>query len=206
MSFCRTIIASGCVFAAVSTSNVEAQDYYQSEALSRDSAYETNGNAFFLRGGYAFADTEEFSDPSSFYSSIGLRQKLHRIGDSMFSLEGEFLAAREEEDFLILGTPIEVRVWELVPNAALRWQYNFDGRLAPYVSVGVGPAITLASVESGGVVVSDSSVDFAYTGRAGVELSVTPKFGLEAGYRFLGISDDIAVGFHAAEIGLNFKF
>lgn len=216
-------------FAAL-TSPAAAQDHYRSEALSRDSAFETNGDAFFVRGGYAFDSTEEITiaeanaalapfgvmvagnpgdevfDTSAFYASLGFRQKLKRFGDSMLSVEEEFLAARSSESVDILGVPVAYREWDLFPNAALRWQYNFNGAVAPYASLGAGPGIILSTLESGASEVSETDVVFAYTGRAGLEFNVTPRFGVEAGYRYLGVTDATTAGFHAAEIGLNFKF
>ncbi len=235
--FLKYTLAGSAAFAC-SLSVAPAQEYYQSKELDRDSAYESNGNAFFLRAGYAFDSTEEFTiadlnaelaplgvmvsgnpsdelvNTSAFYSSIGVRQKLKRAGESMISLEGEFLAVREEEKRELTGAFgsafFQAVGWGLLPNAALRWQYNFDGRVSPYASAGLGPAITLFSFERTingvGFETKNTDVVFGYTGRTGLEFAITPSFGIEAGYRYLGATDDVAVGFHAGELGLNFKF
>lgn len=201
-------------------SSASGQEYYRSEALARDSAYHTNGNAFFLRGGYVFDSTEEdfddfsgipgledLGDTSSVYGSLGVRNKLIRAGASMFALEVEALVARDTVDFDDgLGNFLDFNEWIVAPQISGRWQYNFHGRIAPFASVGVGPAIVIDSIESSIGDVSDTSVFFSYNGRAGLEINITPRFGMEAAYRYLGVTDETTAGFHAGEIGFNFKF
>ena len=197
-----------------------AQTHNPAPALARDSAYETNGNAFFLRGGYVFDSTNEafdafstipglsdLSDTSAIYGSLGVRQKVDRAGRSMFSVEGEAIVARDTIDFDDgAGNFLDYREWIVAPQAGARWQYNFHGRVAPYASFGVGPAIVFDTVESSIGDFDESSVYFSYNGRAGLELAVSPRVGIEAGYRYLGVTDAATAGFHAGEIGLNLKF
>lgn len=197
-----------------------AQDAYRSKALSRASAYHTNGDAFFVRGGYVFDNTEEdfddlagfpgaadLADSSAVYGSIGARAKIARAGASMFGLEFETLVARDTVEISDgVGVFADISQWVVAPQANARWQYNFHGVVAPYASFGVGPAVVIQSIDSTIGQFRDTSVVFSYNGRAGLEFGLADRFGVETGYRYLGVTDEGTAGAHAAELGLNFKF
>lgn len=160
-------------------------------------------DGLFGRGGYVVADTEDLADVEAFYGAVGGRWDLSAL--AQISLEGEFLFANQDESFDLGGSILEADAWLLLPNAALRWQWPI-GAFRPYLSAGVGPGIDIVSVEAFGFDDTESDVFLGYTGRAGVEFSLAPKFGFEAGYRYIGSAEDGRAGLHAAEIGLNLRF
>jgi len=210
----------GILVSVLIVSSANAQRVYSNEALERDSVYHSYGSAVFARGGYVFDGTEgdlddlvlpdefdELTDTSAIYGSAGVRSSFHRAGDSTFSVEGEVVVARDSIDLTeALGETFDASIWVVAPQLNARWQYNADGVVAPYASVGVGPAVQLLSVDTSFGEFEDTDVSFSYNGRAGLEFNVARAFGVEAGYRYLGITDGLTTGYHAGEIGLNFKF
>ncbi len=172
-----------------------------------------------MRGGHIFDNTEEFLDDllstpglddlgdlSSAYGAVGYRAKLARAGASMFALEGEVVVARGSIDVTDGVLFAEFTEWDVAPQLNLRWQYNFHRTVAPYASVGVGPTFAFYEIDSSFGGISGDDVLFSYNGRAGLEFSITNRFGIEGGYRYFGVTEGVTVGFHAAEVGLNFKF
>jgi opacity protein-like surface antigen len=124
----------------------------------------------------------------------------------MFALEGEIVVARETFDFDEAGVFVEYSEWNVAPQANLRWQYNFHGSVAPYASIGVGPTFAFYDADTS---IGDFSADdvlFSYNGRAGLEFAISERVGIEGGYRYFGFTDAGTAGFHAGEVGLNFKF
>ncbi|MEO1014465.1 MAG: hypothetical protein AAFX08_04675 [Pseudomonadota bacterium] len=121
---------------------------------ARGSVYNSYRNAFFARGGYAFADAFLGVDVPTEYSAIGFaigaRQRLGRSGRTIWSIEEELYATRNSEDGEILGAPFSVTEWIFAPNAALRWQWFASDVIAPYASLGVGPGIVFTSTELAG--------------------------------------------------------
>ncbi|MEL6369339.1 MAG: outer membrane beta-barrel protein [Pseudomonadota bacterium] len=171
------------------------------------SVYNSFGrNSAFIRGGYAFADTEDFTDYSAPNIAVGGSYFLSASGKSRFFVEGEIYVSRQSESVSGVGISADATQWILAPNVAGRWQYQANGTVAPFISAGIGPGLVITSVDLNGL--SDSTTDFvfAYTSRAGLHLTLSDKIDLEAAYRYLGLTQDGSIGIHGAEAGLNVKF
>lgn len=195
-------------FAATSGA-AHAQTGPDTRNLQRASIYQQFGNAVFIRGGYIFTDTDDAPiDTQAIYGAIGASGKIARRGRSKFSAEGEIIVFRDGEDELldpVSGLPIAIAPvsWSVSAVGGVRWQYELTKALQPYASVGLGVSHLRASTP---LTQAASTWTFAYTGRAGLEARLTDSIGLEGGYRYLGLANGGSVGFHALEVGLNYRF
>jgi|GEM_PF-3322842 len=183
-----------------------AGDSYQRKASKRrrsGSVYSNFGQKVFLRGGYTFAASA--GEPlvelegSGLVGGIGYSRLLNRSGSSKFFTEGEVVYIEGDGDAAISIDTISFLT-------SLRWEYDVGG-VSPFVSGGVGLAYLRAT--SPLTTVTDNSINFAYTGRAGIVTSVSHHLSLEAAYRFAGALNSGLLGnlsSHSAEIGLNYDF
>ena len=173
---------------------------------SRGSVYQRYGSTAFIRGGLFFADTEAGTDVSQPYGAIGYRRQISRRGRSNIGLEGEIVGAFDSETIDVLGTIVDTDVLLLAGVGSARLDYEVSRSFAPFASVGLGVAYARASVDDGVTEISDGEVAFAYTGRAGFAANFSDRFGIEAAYRYLGVTSDATGGLHGGELGLNYRF
>ncbi len=183
------------------------QSQSPSRRRSTGSIYRQYGSAVFARGGLFFADTNTLTDVSQPYGSLGYRQIFAAKGKSIFSWEGEVLGARDSETLPtgLMGSDIDVSSTLIAGLASARWDYVLSEVLSPFVSAGIGIAYVRGSVDDGVASISNDDFEFAYTGRAGLAVNVTDQLGLEAAYRFVGVTAGTD-GFHGGELGLNYRF
>lgn len=169
------------------------------------SVYNSFGQSLFLRGGYIFAahGGGEADSSSAPLAAIGYRSKGARMGNHVWSLETEAVYARDSEDIL---STVTLSGFTLGGFLAGRWDYATGSPISPYASAGVGPVYIEATIADAFTEITDSTVVFGYTGRAGMEVQISDSVSLDLGYRYLGVTDDGTAGLHTAEGGLNFNF
>ena len=193
------------VLQAQADAQPQSRGRYNSANVRRGgSVYSSYGQKVFVRGGYSFAGhgTGAFSETGPVIAA-GYGQPIDLFGDNV-SIEGEIVYVSNSDTVDILGIPVENDLWGLTGLISLRWQP--PGAIAPYVSAGVGPAYYHAEVSGGGLDASDGDFMLGYSARAGAVASLGDQFSLEAGYRYLGATLSGTVGYHAAEVGLNYEF
>lgn len=173
------------------------------------SVYGKFNQAAFVRGGYIFAAhgggvSESASAPMA---SVGFWSPLSRSGNHRWSFESEVVYVRDSEDVVIVPPDtLTISGYALTGLFSLRWQYETGGFLSPYVSAGVGPTYARAKISDGIDEISDGVWAFGYSGRAGLEARVSQNVSMEAGYRYLGATNNGNLGLHTGEVGVNFKF
>jgi len=170
------------------------------------SVYKNYGNQAFVRGGYVFAGRGGSAFEDGFGGSIGVRHPFAHSGRSAYSIEGELLYARNSEDGIPFGTPVDASIWTLTGLVSLRWDYETGAGINPFLSVGGGPSYVRYKIESGLVSGSDDDFTFAYSGRAGFQIELTDQLSLEPAYRYLGTTQPGTPGAHSGEIGVNLSF
>lgn len=182
-----------------------ATNYPTRRAVSRGSVYSSYGQKVFVRGGYSFAGhgSNGVADTGPVLA-VGYGRPINLFGDSI-SVEGEIVYVRDSETIDILGLPVETTVWGLTALASLRWQPT-DGAIAPFASFGVGPAYYNAEAVGGGLSVSDGDFFLGYSGRVGAVARLGDQFSVEAAYRYLGAALNGTIGYHTAEVGVNYEF
>jgi len=184
-----------------------AGDSYQRKASKRTrsgSVYSSYGQKVFVRGGYSFAGhgAGAFSETGPIIAA-GYGRPIDLFGDSV-SIEGEIVYVSNSDTVDILGIPVQNDLWGLTGLVSLRWQPA--GNIAPFASLGVGPAYYSTEVTGGGLDASGSDLFLGYSARAGAVASIGDQFSLEAGYRYLGAALNGTIGYHAAEVGVNYEF
>lgn len=98
-------------------------------------------------------------------------------------VEGEL--ARRENEFE--SFPGEARATSLMINAF--YDFNREGRIRPYVGVGVGGANIEADGGAGPISFDDDDTVFAYQGLVGVAFALTEQLDLDVGYRYFVAPD-----------------
>ncbi|MGF1545164.1 MAG: outer membrane protein [Parvularculaceae bacterium] len=191
----------------------DGSDFRNASELNRGSVYKSYGAGAFVRAGYIFATTKE-GDFNAPLVSGGFEWSA--FGPSPLRLETEIVATRDNQDFDLLGVPTEVTSTLAAALVGVSAHSNITSWLSPYIGAGVGVGYVRAAVETGeadvlGVIVpatseSEDDIAFAFTGRTGLNASVTPRIDLQAGYRFLGFTNDGTLGLHGGELGFNYKF
>ena len=154
---------------------------------SAGSMYSRFKNTIALRSGYAFDVT---GGGDGFYGGLAYTRKLNNSANA-FKLDFELLGFADS-DYYYSSTSAGAFL------TSVMWQYE-NSPVQPFLSAGVGY-----------LVVSDgfSSADaFAYQARAGVNVPIIPRLGLEGAYRYLGASNSYgSADIHGAELNLNINF
>ncbi len=169
----------------------------------RGSVYNSYSRRAFVRGGTAFSGGgAQFGD--NFAGAAGVGFDLGRRG---LSVETEILALRDSETLVdpFLGT-VTAKALGLAGLVSLRYDVETDFGVNPFASVGVGPGYLRASLDDGVTSTSGDDFTFAYSGRAGVTVDFSERFGVEAAYRFLDTSQNGFPAQHLVELGLNLGF
>ncbi|MGF1544894.1 MAG: outer membrane protein [Parvularculaceae bacterium] len=171
------------------------------------SVYDGYGNAVFASAGHAFAahTSDGDFDVSGFSGGGGYRRAFLRRAGFRFFFQPEIVYVRESEGVDILGVEIDNTLWGLAGLLSTRVEYP-NAFLTPFVSAGVGPAYFETVVDDGISKIKDGELAVGYGARAGVERAITRQISLEAAYRYLGATREQAIGFHGAEIGVNYNF
>lgn len=170
------------------------------------SRYRESRQAVFVRGGYAFASGGSgLADGAGAPAyAAGYRVKLKE--GSAFSFEGEMIY-QKDSDPVTIGVGIEqATVRSITGLSSVRWDGPKLGAFTPFVSGGFGPAHVKSKLDNGVTPLTDSSVELGYGGRIGVAAPLFRNVSVEAGYRYLGATNDDAVKTHSAEIGLAYHF
>lgn len=170
------------------------------------SVYSAYSSTVFSRGGYAFAASDNSDFDESVMGSIGWRKAFGNASASGLSFETELLYAHNSESGLILGTPIDAKVWTLTGLLGLRYDIRTRAGVNPFFSVGVGPSYIKTKISSLGGSASGDDITFAYSGRAGIDIKVSDRFSFEPAYRYTGTTQSGLPGVHSAELGLNLRF
>lgn len=100
-----------------------------------------------------------------------------------FRVEGEL--ARRENEFE--SFPGEARATSLMLNAF--YDFHREGRIRPYVGVGVGGANIEAEGGVGPISFDDDDTVFAYQALVGVAFEITEQLDLDVGYRYFVAPD-----------------
>ena len=161
--------------------------------------------AAFVRGGYIFTthsggDSDQASSP---LAAVGYRTAPLLRGRHAFSIETEAVYTRDSTDTF---QPFTFTNWTITGVAALRWEYETGSIVNPYISAGLGPNYRELKVSDGVMKNKNGEWAFGYSGRAGLTARLTTDITVEAGYRYLGATQNPTSGLHAAEFGLNFTF
>ena len=99
--------------------------------------------------------------------------------NSRWSVEGEFSSMPDatQGDLIEFDTSI----WSVSANVL----YHFTAeRMTPYVSGGIGVVNANADLEDSGLVVDDTSAEFAWNWGAGVKTALNNRFGLRGDLRY----------------------
>lgn len=161
--------------------------------------------AFFVRGGYTLAASGgglADGKGANLYSG-GYRSRISRSWP--LSLEAEVIFQRDKDDVIIGVGQEEATRRAITGLVSLRYDGFRFGKFTPYFSGGVGPAQVKSQIDDGFTPISDSNIELGYQARVGLSYPLTRKFGVEAGYRLLGATND-DIKTHSAEIGLNYRF
>lgn len=167
------------------------------------SVYRGFSRQAFVRGGTAFSGGgAEFGGNFTGAAGVGFD-----IGNSGLSLQTEVLVLRDTETLVdpFFGT-ITAKALGLAGLLSLRYDLDTGVGVNPFATVGVGPGYFRATLDDGFTSISDDDITFAYSGRAGVAIDVTKRFGIEAAYRYLDTSQSGFPGQHSVELGLNLGF
>lgn len=183
---------------------------YDHRALS----YAAWHDGFFVRGGYGFhAHAAGISGSlSAPMGAAGYRHTISLYGRSRILFEMEGVYVRDSESITDGVNVAKATVWGVSGLAGFRWQYDTRVGVSPFVSASVGPNYSHARLEFGPgsnpsfYSIADGGWAFGYSGRAGIEASLSDRVSIEAAYRYLGATKDVTDGVHAAEIGLNFNW
>ncbi len=183
------------------------KDKKQKRARRSGSVYDNFGNAVFASGGYAFGGhvSDGDFDVSGLIGGGGFRHAFLRRGGFRLWIQPEVVYTRDSETVDIIGVPIENTFWGITGLISLRADYRNDF-LTPFFTAGVGPSICETVVDDGVSKAKSGQLAVGYGGRAGVERAITETLSLEAAYRYLGATRDQALGWHGAEIGINYNF
>jgi opacity protein-like surface antigen len=174
--------------------------------LERRSRYRESRQAAFVRGGYAFAagGAGLADGKGAPVFAAGYKTKLSERSD--FSFEGE-LIYQKDKDPVTIGIGVEeATLTAMTALASLRWDGPQFGPVRPYVSGGFGPARVKTKLDDGISPLTDSSIELGYGGRVGVVRPLFRNVDVEAGYRFLGATNDNAANTHTLEIGFSYRF
>ncbi len=172
-------------------------------AARRGSVYNSYSRRAFVRGGTAFSGGgADFGDNFAGAAGVGFD-----LGNKGLSVETEVLVLRDSETFVdpFFGT-ITAKALGIAGLVSLRYDVDTDFGFNPFASVGVGPGYLRASLDDGVTSISDDDFTFTYTGRAGVTVDFSERFGVEAAYRFLDTSQNGFAAQHLVELGLNLGF
>ncbi len=181
----------------------EASSPSSAPAARRGSVYKDFSRRAFVRGGTAFSGGgAEFAD--NLAGSVGAGFDL---GNNGLSVETEILVLRDTETLIdpFFGT-LTAKALALAGLVSLRYDVETDVGVNPFASVGVGPGYIRATLDDGVTSISDDDFTFAYSGRAGVTVDFTERFGVEAAYRYLDTTRDGFAAQHLVELGLNLGF
>lgn len=171
------------------------------------SIYSTYGATAFVRGGYVVFGKNSRTPNSAGVPMFGAGMRFHLWPGSRFSVETEALTFKDSETaFVGLGNAT-LSTRGVVGLLSLRWQGDELGwGFSPFLSAGFGPGWYKAKFDDGTTRLADSEMGLAYSGRAGFERNLLDRVTFEAAYRYLNATADAAVGQHAAELGVNYKF
>ncbi|MDZ7627548.1 MAG: outer membrane beta-barrel protein [Parvularculaceae bacterium] len=167
------------------------------------SVYDGFSRRAFVRGGTAFAGGgADFGN-----NIVGSAGANFAIGRSGLSVETELLILRDSETFSdpFFGT-FTAKALALAGLVGLRYDLDTGSPVNPFASVGIGPGYLRATLDDGVSSITADDFTFAYSGRAGLTVDVTERFGFEAAYRYLDTSQSGASAQHSVELGLNLGF
>lgn len=169
--------------------------------------YRESRQAVFLRAGYVFAAGGPGLADGAGAASWGAGYRRRFGPNSPFSVEAEAIYMKDS-DPVTIGVGVETASLRFVSGlASLRWDGpEFAGRLRPYLSGGFGPTQVKTRLDDGVTPLEDADIGLGYVARAGVSAPLFRRASVEAGYRYLGATNDAAVGTHAAELGLVYRF
>ena len=172
-------------------------------AARSGSVYSGFSRRAFVRGGTAFSGGgADFGDNFAGAAGVGFD-----LGNGGLSVETEVLVLRDSETLVdpLFGT-ITAKALGIAGLVSLRYDVETDFGVNPFASVGVGPGYLRASLDDGVTSISDDDFTFAYSGRAGVTVDFSERFGVEAAYRYLDTTLSGASAQHFVELGLNLGF
>jgi len=167
--------------------NADASTYKtaSSNRSRRGSSYSRFGNTIGLRGGYIFGST---GGGDGTYGALAYTRKIN-ASDLAIKLDFELYGAVNTFGTDGIGGFI----------SSVIWQYE-DAPVQPFIGIGVG----YANVSN---VFGASAATFVYQGRAGFNIPIIPRIGIEAAYRYTGLTDfRTSVDLQGAELNLNINF
>lgn len=160
------------------------------------SVYSRFKNTIGLRNGYAFDVT---GGGDGYYGSVAYTRKLNNSPNA-FKIDFELLGFADSYTYYYYynSSVISTRTAAGAFLTSLMWQYE-NSPVQPFVSAGIGYLAISDGIYSEGA--------FAYQARAGVNVPIVPRIGIEGAYRYLGASfENGSVHAHGAELNLNINF
>lgn len=172
----------------------------------RKSRYRESRQAAFIRGGYVFASGGTGLADGAGAATYGAGYRRYFSENSPFSIEAEAVY-QKDMDPVTIGVGVETASLRYISGlASLRWEAPKFGAFTPFISGGFGPTQVKTRLDDGLTPLEDADIGLGYVGRVGVSAPLFKRVSVEAGYRFLGATNDSGVNTHAAEFGLVYRF
>ena len=189
---------------ASAQSQPETRGRYNTSEVKGASVYQSFRRRAFVRGGYMFAGHGNApQEQNGFIGSVGYSNAFNR-GNLRY--ETELVYLNDSDEFDVLGVPVETTIWSLTALIGPRMEFPIDDVFTPFVSVAAGPAFLRARVETGGTESWTNDLKLGYSSRVGMRASFSDDWSVEAAYRYIGATINGTIGYHSAEVGLNYDF
>ncbi|MEZ5920763.1 MAG: outer membrane beta-barrel protein [Parvularculaceae bacterium] len=183
----------------------DAASPYRRAAPSRSRLRDGPRPAIFVRGGYSFAASGPSLADGAGTQIYSAGYRVPLSARAPVSVEAEVVFQRDRDTVLIGLGQEEATRRAISGLVSVRYDGPHFGPFRPFVSGGFGPVQVKSTIDNGVTPIEDSSIELGYVGRVGLVLPITDRWSAEAGYRFLGATND-DVKTHSAELGLSWSF